>query len=108
MCPKVACKLSEMIQLGSSNVSDEENSSFADTEQDKQDSKGKEGEWGQNCLVSAKNTKSYKVTGVRGRSCQPVPWTHINSVTSCKTVVINPDPPSEQSKFDRILTHMRR
>lgn len=106
--PEVACKLNEVNQLGKSNGNGEENNLFADTEQDKRGSKSKEGGEGQNCLVFGKKTKSENITEVRGRRCQLVPLTHINSVTSCKAVVINPGPQSERAIFYRILTCMRR
>jgi len=105
--PEGLCKPKQVNELGKSNGNGEENNSFADTEQDKRGSKSKEGGEGQNCLVSGK-TKSENITEVRGRRCQLVPLTHINSVTSCKAVVITPGPQSERAKFDRILTCMRR
>jgi hypothetical protein len=106
--PEVACKLNEMNQLGKSNGNGEENNSFANTEQDKRDSKSTEGVEGQNCHVSGRKTKSENIIKVRGRRCQLVPLTHINSVTSYKAVVINPGQQSERAKFDRILTRMRK
>jgi hypothetical protein len=47
-------------------------SSVADTEQDRRDSKRKDvGDiQGQKCLVSGKKTKRENITGVRGRRCQ--------------------------------------
>jgi hypothetical protein len=106
--PEATCKLNEMKQLGKSNGNGEENNSFVDTEQDKRDSKSIEGGEGQNCLVSGKKTKCENITGIRGRRCQRVPLTHINSVTSYKAMVINPGPQSEQAKYNRILTRMRK